>query len=130
VKRFLILAVLVVILPVLISCQERFESPQTIAWDGASENHEVAIQKGAEEPIILGEIDILEYTIDLDTLDLYGEYVILVRGVQYTDPDMDHRSDWIRSDNPDDVILRDGTPGTFTIINKQPAVKPTMIRVR
>ena len=127
-KVFVVL--LFVLLPVLACSQTRVDSPQTVEWDGESSSHEVGIQTALDDVIILGETTDLEYYIDLDALGYFGEYVIMVRGVEFTAPDMYDYSEWIRSDTEADVIMIDGVAQTFTMINKKLAVKPAMIRLK
>ena len=128
-KRLFILIALV-LLPVLSCAQDRFESPQNVEWDGESSAYEIAVQSGISEIITLGITTDKEYTIDLQEFGLYGVYAILVRAVEYTNPDLVDYSDWIRSDNELDVITIDGEYQTFLIINKKQAVKPSMIRIK
>ena len=127
-KRILILTALV-LLPVLACSQTVVNSPQTIEWDGESSLHEIGIQSGIEDVIILGQTSDMEYLIDLQPLDYYGLFTILVRGVEEESGYFDY-SDWIRSDTDEDVIMLDGEPQLFQIVSIKPAVKPAMIRIR
>ena len=127
-KVFVVL--LFVLLPVLACSQTRVDSPQTVEWDGDSSSHEVGIQTALGDVIILGVTIDHEYYVDLNELGLFGEYTVLVRGVEFTAPDMYDYSEWIRSDTEADVIMIDGVAQTFTMINKKLAVKPAMIRLK
>lgn len=127
-KKFILLAVLV-ILPVLACSQTVLTEPTTIEWDGTASLHEVAIQRGIEDIVILGQTDTLEYFIDLQVLGYYGTFTILVRGIEEESGYYDY-SEWIRSDSDDDVILIDDTPQTFTYISIKPAEKPSLLRIR
>jgi len=129
-KRIALVIVLAFMVSVLACSQDRFDSPQTIEWDGESSSHEVAIQMGVDDIIILGETSELEYIVDLSALELYGVYAVLVRAVEFTEPDMFDYSDWIRSDSDEDVIMIDGVSQTFLIESRKPAVKPSMLRIR
>jgi len=128
-KRILLLTALV-LLPVLACSQNRVDSPQTVTWNGESDLHEIGIQMGLDEIIILGDTADLEYLVDLQGLEIYGSFAILVRGKTFTEPDMWTVSEWLRSDIEGDVITIDGIPQTFKIDSALPAIKPAIIRIR
>ena len=127
-KKIFILLILCFI-PFLACSQTVTTEPITIEWDGEASSHEIGIQSGAEDIIVIGTTTAMEYFIDLQTSGYYGNYVILVRGVEEIDGYFDY-SDWIRSDTEEDVILIDGVYQTFSYISIKPAVKPAMIRVK
>lgn len=127
-KRILLLLTLVV-LPVLACSQTVTTSPVTIEWDGESELHEVGVQQGTEDIIILGGTTELEYYIDLQSHEIYGTYVVLVRGVSEESGYYDY-SEWARSDSEEDVIQIDGEYQTFMYISIKPASKPAMLRIK
>ena len=127
-KRFLLLTVLV-LLPVLACSHTVSLDPVDIEWDGTASNHQVAVQDGLKEIIILGETDVLEYHIDLQSLGHYGSFVILVRSFEEEGEYRDY-SEWIRSDIDEDVITIDGVAQTIVLISIKPAAKPTMIRIK
>jgi len=128
IKKLILIAMLVS-LPVLACSQTVATEPIDIEWDGEASSHEIAIQYGTEDIIILGSTTSMEYFIDLQSSGYYGNFVILVRGFEELDGYYDY-SDWIRSDNEADVIMVDGIAQTFTYISIKPAVKPAMLRLR
>ena len=129
-KTLLILSALV-LLPVLACAQERVQSPKTVEWNGEASYFQVAIQAIGGEIILLDEeVNALEYYVDLQALGHYGLFAVLVRAVEFTEPDMLDYSGWARSDSDEDVILLDGVPVTFMIESRTPALKPIMIRIR
>lgn len=129
-KKILVILVLA-ILPVLACSQAREESPVTIEWNGNSSQYQIGIQEQGS-----GYIDILEtvnqkqYSIDLMSINKYGLFVVMVRGVEFTEPDMYSYSDWIRSDIDEDVIMVDGEPYTFYIMLAKEAEKTQAIRIK
>ena len=127
-KKIILLAVLV-LLPVLACSQAVASSPVTIEWDGGSSMHEIAIQKGLEDIIIIGETPDHEYLVNLQQLNIYGVYTVLVRGVEEESGYFNY-SDWIRSDNEEDVILIDGVAQVFQIVSIKTAIKPDMLRIK
>lgn len=127
-KRIIILLTLVV-LPVLACSQTITTSPITIEWDGAAEIHEVGVQQGTDDIIILGDTAEMEYYINLQSKEIYGSFVVLVRGVSEESGYYDY-SEWIRSDTEEDVILIDGEYQTFMYISIKPAIKPEMLRIK
>lgn len=133
-KRKSLLVVLVLI-AALASCQDRLESPQTVAWDaptdGSANYYEIAIQPvGTTEVSVVGNPSTLSFTVDLSAEGQYGRFIVMVRSVAVTDPDMEDRSEWIRSDADTDVITVDGIPRTFTIERKRTATAPSMLRIQ
>jgi len=122
---------------IVIACAaaQQYESPQTVEWDapavGFADSYEVAIQRdGSGDIAVIGSPVLAEFLVDLEALDLYGRYVILVRSVAFTAPDLYDYSDWIRSDTDADVMQVGGVPQTFTIERKRPAGAPVLLRVR
>ena len=133
-KRSVIVFVMVMA-AVLASCQDRLESPQTVAWDAPADEsanyYEVALQPvGTTDVQIIGSADVVEFTVDLSAEGQYGRFVVLVRSVAVTEPDMEDRSEWIRSDDDVDVIEVDGVPRTFVIQRRRQATAPSMLRVQ
>jgi len=136
-KRLLVLIALVLVASV-VSCQQRYESPQAVAWDAPVEGfvdyYEVGIQpiQGGDVVVIASPM-LEEQLIDLDSVGVYGVFVILVRAATFTEPDLYDYSDWIRSDNEavdnTDVIWVDGEPQVFAIYLARPAGKPRILRI-
>ena len=127
-KKFLILLILCA-LPVIACSQQRVEGSQTIAWQGDSSIHEIAIQADGGEIIKLGQTASLQYEIDLEALGHHGVFTILIRAVEFTAPDMYDYTEWIRSDNEADVIMVDGVYMTFQMENRKMAIMPTLMRI-
>lgn len=133
--RRLLLLLAVVLVAAVGSCQEYVPSPQTVEWDapttGFADRYEVGVQRnGTGEIQIIATTALPEMLVDLEALGLYGRYVVLVRSIAETEPDLVDVSDWARSDNPDDVILIDGEAVTFLIGRGRVAGVPAMLRVR
>ena len=124
-KAILIIAVLA-LLPVFACAQTVETGPVTISWGGEESNHQVAIQQGTEEIIILDETDILEHYIDLQSLGHYGAFVVLVRSLIEVDG-TPYYSDWLRSDIEGDVIMIDGEAQLFMLVS---IAKPTGLRIK
>jgi hypothetical protein len=124
-KKYIILIVLV-ILPVMACAQTVSTEPITIEWDSVTQDHEVAIQSGTGDIILLGETAANEYYIDLQSSGHYGVYTILIRGFVIFKDDR-YYTEWSRSDSTDDVIMVDGVPQTVTYISIE---KPKMLRIK
>jgi hypothetical protein len=129
VKKAIILIAVLTFVSVFACAQTVSTDPVTIGWDGEASSHEIAVQSGTDDIIILDETTVLEYYIDLQSLGHYGSFIILVRGVEEVDGYYDY-SDWIRSDVEEDVIMIDGVAQTITLISIKPAAMPTMLRIK
>lgn len=121
------LAIIFVLLAVAFSasCQTRYDSPQTVAWDSGpdSEAEDVGIRIAGQTEVTIVALDVVagEQIIDLEALGLFGVFEVVVRGVVYTPPDERDETVWVGSLNPDAVLEIDGQPHTFLIRRKRPA---------
>lgn len=124
-----VLILLISALPAM--CQDRYQSPQTIAYDAPAEipdGYEISVQLWNESVDMVAVADTTELMqlIDLEALGLYGIYRALVRAYneEMTPWGLEREySDYISSS----IVGDAATP--FYIERKKPVGKPGNVRV-
>ena len=130
-KRLVLFAAIGLIVTIA-ACADVLPSPQTVAWnaptEGYADEYEVAVVRLGQHTVI-GVSQTAEYVVDLGAVGLYGSYAVMVRSVAWTDDEAAY-SEWIRSDDPNDVVTVDGEARVFQIRSIRPAGTPSALRVK
>ena len=101
--------------------QDRYDSPQTVAWDHpGADGFEVAVRVWGEADILLvAEVALLSQCIDFESMGIYGYYQVIVRA-------------FVDVDTPWGVERKFSEYGVsdFCIQRESPVLKPLMIRIQ
>lgn len=132
-KRVLLIVAVGLVLTACVPAQTRYLSPVWVDWEPVAEvtYYEVGLEPvGGGEIVVVANTTDPEYYVDLEALAMLGEFWVMARTYLETTPDLFDYSDWCRSDNPAHAIRPDGAVQTFTVARAQPALMPSLLRVR